>query len=464
MNATTRAAPAGAPALPEEGRHMASWMANLCDKAREWIRKNSKPGSVSALCIPTTSAYADLIFAFGLARLGEVDASRALADRAKGVLADKDEVHSVLYRAYRHRIEEAVAGRPHAGPLSEDVRQSLQRLDKMNCFIVDRLRQHSRILEPDQKVDPYRIWAAKSGGLEKALAQIHDSQDRKEIASRFEKLLAEETKGPRANEIKARILRVALDIAPRVGEAFALGILGQVTTTYDTLPHAREPVEVWYKAALLEKGMVVAARFDRPEHIQALVHRFQRMLSSPPEPGRAHVLDRLTSQCFRSLHKLGMRDEIDLLLTQMTALLLESQGVEHTTALVEWACKDGPHLKDAVRLAALRALVHVASGWFYLGQDKEAEPVLEAARILLFRACLKPQEQTLLACTYVQTVGQAPGELVQRRTEELFEKLDGVRDSLTTNSHYALLQLNVIEAVVLALIDRFPEPDALIVG
>ena len=39
------------------------------------------------------------------------------------------------------------------------------------------------------------------------------------------------------------------------------------------------------------------------------------------------------------------------------------------------------------------------------------------------------------------------------------EKLDGVRDSFTTNSHYGMLQLDVIEAVVLtaaAVLERLP--------
>jgi hypothetical protein len=433
----------------DQNRLLGPWLLGLCYEALGWIRKNSKPGTVSAPNIPTTSAYTELVFAFGLARLGEAGASRSLIEQAAGVLRGKDEVHEVLGQAFRYRIDEALAGRPHAGPLPEAVRGHIDRL------IVERLRQHSRILEPDQKIDPYHIWAAKMGGLEKALAQIADLQDRKEIAARFEKLLAEEPKGPKAGEITARILRAAMDLAPRVGEEFALNLLGQVGPAYDALPEAKDPPEVQNKAALLENGMFVAAHFDRLEHIQALVNRFQRLLGSLRGPGVVPALNRLAGQCFRGLRKLGMHDEIELLLKQMADLILESQGVKNIGALLDVAAKDGPHLNDAVWLAGLRTLLHVASRWFYFGEDEQAEPVLDAARTLLFRAVLKPGEQTLLACTYAQSLGQAPVEMAQQRIEEMFEKLDGVRDSFTTNSHYGLLQLDVIEAVALGVSDRF---------
>jgi hypothetical protein len=429
-----------------------TWLSDLSNLAHAWIKKNSKEGTVSAPNIPTTSAYADLIFAFALARLGEGDASRGLAERADSVLTGKDPVHSLLYRSFRYRIEKALARKPNAGPLPEDVLGNLRILDKMRGFIVDRLRQHSRILEPDQNIDPYRIWAPMMGDLEKALSQIPDLQDRKEIAARFEKLLAEEAKGPKAAEIKARILRAALDLAPRVGEEFAMNMLGRVGPAYDGLPEAKEPKEAQNKAALLEKGMFVAAHFGRREHIEALVNRFQRRLGSQRGPDVVQAVDRLANQCFRGLRKLGMRDEIELLLKQMADLILKSQGVEDDSDLLDVAAKDGPHLNDAVWLAALRALLHVASGWFYFGKDKLAEPVLNAARTLLFRAVLNRQEQTLLACTYAQSLGQAPVELAQKRIEEMFQKLDGVRDSFTTNTHYGMLQLDVIEAVVLSVV------------
>jgi hypothetical protein len=46
------------------------------------------------------------------------------------------------------------------------VREEAQR------YVVDRLRQHSRVLEPEQKIDPYRYWGARISDFAKALAEL----------------------------------------------------------------------------------------------------------------------------------------------------------------------------------------------------------------------------------------------------------------------------------------------------
>src|SRR5205809_8128573 len=84
--------------------------------------------------------------------------------------------------------------------------------------------------------------------------------------------------------------------------------------------------------------------------------------------------------------------------------------------------------------------------------DATARTVMDAARRLLLKGKLEKQEQTKLGCAYVSTLGQAPAELALRGVEELFEKLERVHDVWTTSSHYSLSQLDVIEAVVLAVV------------
>jgi len=53
---------------------------------------------------------------------------------------------------------------------------------------------------------------------------------------------------------------------------------------------------------------------------------------------------------------------------------------------------------------------------------------------------------------YAGALSQAPVELAQKRFEELFEKLEGILDTFTTNSHYSQCQLQVVESVVLAVV------------
>src|SRR5205823_13123723 len=61
-------------------------------------------------------------------------------------------------------------------------------------------------------------------------------------------------------------------------------------------------------------------------------------------------------------------------------------------------------------------------------------------------------ERTALASSYAQAVGQAPVEVAQKRLEEIFRQLKGVRDTYTTSSHFSVSQLDVVEAVVLAVV------------
>ena len=69
---------------------------------------------------------------------------------------------------------------------------------------------------------------------------------------------------------------------------------------------------------------------------------------------------------------------------------------------------------DRIGAVALRALLHVAGGWLYLGRDRQAEPIMNAVRSLLFRTELRASEQALLARSYALTVGQAPVEAAQQ--------------------------------------------------
>ncbi len=102
--------------------------------------------------------------------------------------------------------------------------------------------------------------------------------------------------------------------------------------------------------------------------------------------------------------------------------------------------------------AALRALLQVAGQWYFFGRDSQAEPILQAARAVLLAGDLPARDQTQLACSYARAVGRAPVEAAQKRLEELFKSLRGIKDTYTTTSHFSVSQLDVIESVVLAVV------------
>ena len=240
-------------------------------------------------------------------------------------------------------------------------------------------------------------------------------------------------------EPRARILKEVLPLAPRINENFAKNLLDQVLPTFDAMAKAADASELLEQAKLLERSLFVAAHFDQGEYIRPLVQRFQGLLEAQKGKEGISALDSLAGQCFRGLRKLGMRDEIDQLLNFLAHGILQGRELHRIDA------KNEPQWP-----ASLRALLHVAAGWFYFSRDREADPVLEAARSFLFRGDMTAKEKMGLACTYAATLGQAPVEAAKKSLEEIFVKLK-LSDDWSTKPYFCFTQLNVIETVVLAV-------------
>jgi hypothetical protein len=446
----------------ERFRAFREWLVALADSCPEWLAR--MPKDAMACDTAATTAYGDLTFAFGLARLDETEAARRLLQRARAALSNKHEVHTNLLKAYAYRIEQALAKKEHRGPLPAEFLREQEQLESIQRYVVERLRSDSRILEPDQKVDPYQRFNAKASPLDGELTRLPNLTDRKELVAQVERLFRE---GPAldrekpAEEARARVLKAGLSVAPRVGEDFALHLLMRVGPIFDALvaPAAEDQEGLRQQAELLETALFTAAHFDRLDHVQALVSRFQRLLESQKKSGGVvRAINQLAGQCFRGLRKLGLRDEIDQLLTQMADLILESQKAPNLQALLQKSFKEGAATKDRAFdswVESLRALLHVAAGWYYFGRDSQADAVLNAVRSVLFGGQLTvgytKMEQMKLACEYVAAAAQAPVQEVQRRLTELFHRLE-VNDSWSTAPYYTRSQLRVIEVVVMAVV------------
>src|SRR5262245_28968079 len=206
------------------------WLRGLCDLALTWSKDPSN-GPAS----PETQAYIQLIFAYGLARAGDNGASNQLLDAAGQVLAAGDAVHRSLLKAYGYRIRMAQEGLKNTGPLpAEAVLKNIGPLpqedflallkDRMNHYSVDRLRQHSRILEPEQQIDAYRPWvSAEPGSLWREMYELTDLTNREQIVKQTNRLLhTRSSTSKEGQEARVLILSTALNLAPRVGKEFAL--------------------------------------------------------------------------------------------------------------------------------------------------------------------------------------------------------------------------------------------------
>lgn len=423
----------------ERFRAVRNRVLRLRDLAQYWITSENVPTA-------RTDVYVDLTFSYGLARLGETAEAQKLLEKAIDQLGHEDVVHKRLLEAYEHRIRQALDGKPNAGPLPRELLDFLeQRMERLDRYKIEALRKKSRILEPHERLDPYRHFTARTqDDLGQQLAGLSDVLDHGELSHRLGQLLARPPKGA-GKDGAVRVLEKALQLAPRLGETFARDVLAR-TAALPVQATANHELAV----SVLEKALFLAAHYDQPEAVQTFVERFRQLLGAFQGTPAVQELDTLVAQCFRGLRKLGMRDQIDVLLREMAQLVLQGEELAalgerlHAAAsqkksITEWTWK-------------LRTLLHLAAGWFYFGKDVEARAVLDAVRDILFTNELMPVDQTKLARAYATTLGQASVEFALKRIEELFQKLEGVHDTFTTTTHFSASRLELVEAVVLAVV------------
>jgi hypothetical protein len=429
----------------------------LHDLARNWVQRcNDSKQEVKASAEPT-QAYGDLMFAFGLARMGEVNQARRLQEQATEILAKtEDETHSFLLQAYVYRIEEAIAGRPHSGSLPtaqleelEDINAKAEAVAKEkqpglpnphreSLFKINRLREKSRILDPQDVIDAYSPFKTAHAGLERELVLLVGGTATEGVANRLREMLKSEKKAPE----QQKILSAALGAAARLGEEFAVEMLDALIKSQLAGAPVLDLNELIERAKVLERAMFLAAHFDRVELLQRLVADFGKLLESQRGEGGIKELGELAGHCLRSLRKLGLRDEIDLLLRRMRDMVAPGEGIDSLRQ------RYGNSWHNA-----LEALLHIASGWLYFGRSEQAMPWLDAAREVLFEdTTMMAVARSNLTCAYVGALGQAPPATALERIEELFAKMGRIADAFTTSSHFSISQLRIIEAVVLAVV------------
>jgi cellulose synthase operon protein C len=436
----------------------------LHGEVRAWSARN-----LGGLTAPTTRHYVDLIFAFGLARLGEAERCRELLEETQVELHATDAIHGWLVRAFAHRIETALAGKPTSTPLPEELLTDLEaafspndedrrqmsesRLKefekslKLERYKVDRLRNASRILEPHEKIDPYRRYnKGFSDDLARDLVELSEIADRGELTARVSELASRDL--DRADRV--RLLAALLEVGPRVGETLSERMLAE---TVSLLPEVGDVVQ---RALLLERGLYVAAHFDRRDEVDAFVGRLHELLEtqSAGDLETLKSLHSLLSESFRGLRRLGMRDDITRLLERLETLVAGlAVPRSRSRNVAEW---------NNVALESSRMKLQVAAGWFYFGRDQRAWPILDAVRTLILGEDLMRLHRTTLTCAYVAALGHAPVDEAVPRLSEVFRDLDGIHDNYTTNTHYSVSQLNVVEATVLAMVgdDMVLDPGA----
>lgn len=412
--------------------------------------------------VKVNKPYVDLMFAFGLAKLGEVTAARDRMESARARLLDPvgpkgkpDPAHEFLWKAFTWRIENAIQGRPHTGPLPAEMLSRLETIDdgRGNTlgwrYPVDRMRELSWILEPQERTRADLRWQKHNDDLKKSLAELAGVMDPQRFADAAKKLL----KANHSAENRLVLFAGLVPLAARAGEEFTVGLLRQVPEVLDAAARLSGPKEHLASLAepqrkLLDRSLFFAAHFDRPELVQTLFGRFLDLLRGQSDHDRFTTVFELARECLRSLRKMGLKDEIDLFLRQATELVIQGRS---PTQLRSHA---GSYWPDV-----LGSILALAEGWLYFGSVDHAKPLLETAREAIYNNSQMPRDKKILpgplskvVRSYVSALGQGPVDEALRQFEDLFRNLEKLKDTSSTGSHYSRLHLMIVEEVIRSLI------------
>ena len=423
--------------------------------------------------------YADLMFAFGFASLGDHTTANALVEDARKLLegpippggTPQDDqavcgavVRNFMFKVFRYRVELALNGQPFSGPLSEDVLAAraniLQRGGsgpvnnpyKLAIYVIDRFREYSRIAEPQEKADPYADWSGHGDPMKRELAALSTVREPDKLTDRIRKLYKDGVTGRPLEEVQFYVLHEGLPLAGRVNEAFAVELLAHVPSALHggTGAATESPDLPKKQGELLERALYLAGHFNRVDIVKKLVDDFTKLVHEKPEETRYKLINVVARQCLRNLRKLGLRDEIDRFLTQLHKEVLRGQ----TTAELKKKYSSKPESWSAV----LQTLLNLASGWLFLGLTDRAKPILDEARGELLgnnAISLQPKDYTSLAQAYVTALGQMQSsETGLAEMIRLFQKMDPkkITNTWTTAQYYSRFHLNLVEDVILAIV------------
>lgn len=448
-------------------RDVRGWVEEIRDRLRGWYQsQRNANGTPIDLATDPTAAYIDLLFAFAFARLADATAARGLVREADAVLSasgdETREAHAFLYQAFAWRVEEVLAGRPHAGPLPTElldylahVRQEESKMPateeygvRRRCsYAVERMREQSRVLEPQEKFNPYRgsIASHESNELVREASQLPEVQDVGQLPARITDLLRRVGDKP---AVRLRLLAEAVPLAGRLGASAASTLLNHVLPALDGAPPTADVPALETRLRLIERSLFFAAHYDRGDLVAGLVERLLRLIESDVSTAALESVGPVVGQTLRSLRRLGLRDESLRIMDRIAAVVSRGQTIEQLLA----ARSRSAHQR-------LVTLTYLAAGWRGFDQCARAAPVLAAARSALVARAKLPQDRLppslykQLLCAYVAAVGAGPPAEARTEFADLFapRRLEPLANTMTTSVFFSWFHLNVVEAVVLTL-------------
>jgi hypothetical protein len=400
----------------ERAERVAAQLEVLLKAFDETPRKRSAVEAPPSL----TRAYVHLVFAWGFARLARAERARQLRDAALAALDRNDPVHQYATRAFSARIDQALEGVAPDTPLPPEVNALLASLDPTNRYKVDRLRHFSQILEPQERVDAfsayYRTLVPSARGEE--LAALRGLSDAAELLKAIEARMAVAKDAQLAVEERVRLIDGLMDFLPQLPESQAMPLLQRFVAMAGELA-AR------HRAVVLEDALKIAGHFGRTALVKQLVSHIGTAIKELGAEGVTEIGHMLVASV-RSLRRVGLRDEAGELLSRASAVL------------------KGEDVKT------LEARLGLASGFAYLGDIAQAQPIIDEVLSRLGRESgLNPSDRMKLSRAAARALGHASTEVALAGLLRLAGQVPFTTDSFNTNSHFCLSMVDLADALVL---------------
>jgi hypothetical protein len=384
-----------------------------------------------------------------------------------------------LLQGFANCIEQARAGRA-LKPFAPELERALSELQapewekKIPRYMIDRVRQRSRILEPVEHIDPYRNWLAMASssptvaGIESRVQGFSGTpapaeEDLCKMGYELEVLSRRGESVP--STVLHQLAEWVADWAP-IGDLRNLGrkydddprnAPGYTKSSADTAAMKQEYRALDQLAARVFFLGSAAALCTRPE-TSASLHQFIRSFCEILEAQRGEHpygdLCWVVGNAISALRGAGSNARLEELLERVETII--RQGQEWSNVL----SRGGPHL-----VSVLLMLQHVANGWLGLARTDRALPLLDlVAEFLSEDRNSPPVFRARLAHTHILGMKSVPSDVAMARLRELMEKLAPVNDYFTTNSHFSLSQLELADTIVMTILHHAdpesPEADA----
>lgn len=412
----------------------ADWLRKTREGVHRWLKELGSPGRLQwaglEADIPSTRAYADLIFAYGMAKLGDRSKSLEWQEQAEAILTKAEgpgvepAVHRYLLESFRRRIRIGHFDEVRTGAEQIPFPEFAQK--ELSQYAVAKLQAHLGVFGSHGNHDPYghrglqslipvREYHAESHDVKRLLTEAASERTAGNLSPRVLLALEFVRTSEEAAEVLA-LLPLALELLPEA--LHGIGVAGADVR----LPFVRRGIRA------VELACRLATKYHCGDTFAKLCMTLLRGSEANANDFR-EVLHSTAGKIFATCRALELTEE--------TAEMINELSRRSPAPLVEQ--------------------LPLAIGWFALGENERGMRHLNDARRMLFETGqTSEKERGNLALAYVQALAHAPAALALGRLEELFQRLDRIAVGGAASRYYALKPLEIIDAAVAAVVtDEF---------